>query len=125
MLHVPVPTSSTDQKTLSRLRTNAVHAGLEASAIDILVTNCSIYCPVPSMATTLVNAFGMRDDVEAYHLGGMGCSMGVVGLNLVRDLLVVSLGIKRCGVSELGWVRAMAHGSVSRLAAGDLPGACY
>ncbi len=32
----------------------------------------------------------MRDDIEAYHLGGMGCSMGVVGLNLVRDLLLVS-----------------------------------
>lgn len=42
------------------------------------------------MAAMLVNAFAMRDDVEAYHLGGMGCSMGVVGLNLVRDLLAVS-----------------------------------
>ncbi|KAI8476033.1 MAG: FAE1/Type III polyketide synthase-like protein-domain-containing protein [Monoraphidium minutum] len=66
--------------------------GMEAHQIDILVTNCSIFCPVPSMASTLVNMFGMRDDVQArargaYHLGGMGCSMGVVGLNLVRDLL--------------------------------------
>lgn len=44
------------------------------------------------MASMLVNMFGLREDVQAYHLGGMGCSMGVVGLNLVRDLLAVGCG---------------------------------
>jgi hypothetical protein len=46
------------------------HAGLEPRQIDILVTNCSIYCPTPSMAAMLVNTFGMRDDIQAYHLVG-------------------------------------------------------
>jgi 3-ketoacyl-CoA synthase len=57
--------------------------------IDIVVTLCSIYCPTPSMASMLVNKFNMRSDVQSYHLGGMGCSNGVIAINLVRDLLRV------------------------------------
>jgi 3-ketoacyl-CoA synthase len=62
-------------------------AGLAPKDIDILITNCSIYCPTPSISSMIVNTFKMREDIEAYHLGGMGCSMGVVGLSLVRDML--------------------------------------
>ena len=29
---------------------------------------------------------------QAYHLGGMGCSNGVVGINMIRDLLQVDRG---------------------------------
>lgn len=36
----------------------------------------------------VINMFKMREDIQAYHMGGMGCAMGVLGLNLVRDLLV-------------------------------------
>lgn len=31
----------------------------------------------------------MRSDIQSYHLGGMGCSNGVVAINLVRDMLIV------------------------------------
>ncbi|KAG2499530.1 hypothetical protein HYH03_002476 [Edaphochlamys debaryana] len=61
--------------------------GLRPSDIDILVTTCSIYCPTPSLASLLVNAFGMRPDVQSYSLGGMGCANGVVAVNLLADLL--------------------------------------
>jgi hypothetical protein len=81
---------------------NPLAPGLEPTQIDILVTNCSIYCPVPSMTSMLINMFGMREDVQAYHLGGMGCSMGVVGLNLVRDLLAVSGGPAAAGPAWRG-----------------------
>ena len=37
----------------------------------------------------LVNHFKMRNDIQAYHLGGMGCANGVIGLNMVSDLLKV------------------------------------
>jgi len=37
----------------------------------------------------LINKFKFRRDVEAYHLGGMGCSIGVVAVGLVRDMLKV------------------------------------
>jgi len=55
------------------------------------VTACSIYCPTPSLSAMLVNKFGMRDDVISYSLGGMGCSSGVLGLQLAADLLQVRL----------------------------------
>jgi len=62
-------------------------AGLQPRDIDILVTTCSVFCPTPSMASMVVNAFKMRSDIQSYHLGGMGCSNGVVAVNLVQDLL--------------------------------------
>ena len=61
--------------------------GIKATDVDILITCCSIFCPTPSMSAAIVNHFKMRPDVHSYHLGGMGCSMGVVSVNLVRDLL--------------------------------------
>ncbi|WIA41915.1 hypothetical protein OEZ86_009230 [Tetradesmus obliquus] len=61
--------------------------GLQATDIDILITNTSIYCPTPSIASMVINMFKLREDVQAYHMGGMGCAFGVVGLNLVRDML--------------------------------------
>jgi len=66
-----------------------VDAGHRPQDIDILVTNCSIYCPTPSLASMLVNHFKMRQDVQTYHLGGMGCGNGVMALGLIRDLLQV------------------------------------
>jgi 3-ketoacyl-CoA synthase len=64
-------------------------AGIRPEEIDILVTNCSIYCPTPSLASMLVNKFKLRNDVQSYHLGGMGCGNGVMALGLLKDLLQV------------------------------------
>jgi hypothetical protein len=55
----------------------------------VLVTNCSIYCPTPSLCSMLVNHFKFRQDVQSYHLGGMGCGNGVMAFSLLRDLLQV------------------------------------
>jgi 3-ketoacyl-CoA synthase len=37
----------------------------------------------------IVNHFGMRQDIQSYSLGGMGCGTGVIGVKLVDDLLKV------------------------------------
>jgi predicted naringenin-chalcone synthase len=66
--------------------------GLKPTDIDILLTNSSIYCPTPSLASMVINMYGMREDVQAYHMGGMGCAMGVLGLNLARDMLIAHPG---------------------------------
>jgi hypothetical protein len=81
-------------------------AGIRPEQIDILITNCSIFCPTPSLASMLVNKFKLRKDVEAYHLGGMGCAVGVVAVGLVRDMLAVSgrLGGEGGGGGEGAWV---------------------
>jgi hypothetical protein len=65
------------------------YPGLQAKDVDILVSTCSIFCPTPSLGSMIVNHFGMRTDVQSYHLGGMGCSNGVVAVNLIQDLLKV------------------------------------
>jgi hypothetical protein len=41
-------------------------AGLSPTDIDILITNCSIYCPTPSIASMVINQFKMREDIEAW-----------------------------------------------------------
>ncbi|KAK4438287.1 3-ketoacyl-CoA synthase 7 [Sesamum alatum] len=57
--------------------------------IDILVTNCSIFCPTPSIAAMIINKFGLRSNVKSVSLSGMGCSAGLVAVGLAKDLLRV------------------------------------
>lgn len=59
--------------------------------IDILITNCSLYCPTPSLSAHIVNKFKMRSNVITYSLGGMGCSAGVIAISLAKELLQVCL----------------------------------
>jgi hypothetical protein len=58
--------------------------------VGILVVTCSLFCPVPSLASRVVNRYKLREDIEAYSLGGMGCSTGVLSISLCRDLLKVN-----------------------------------
>ncbi|KAK6136498.1 hypothetical protein DH2020_029734 [Rehmannia glutinosa] len=57
--------------------------------IDILVTNCSIYCPTPSITAMIINKFRFRSNVKSVSLSGMGCSAGLVAVSLAKDLLRV------------------------------------
>jgi len=61
--------------------------GVKPEAIDILVVNCSLFCPTPSLASLIVNKYKMRQDIQSYNLGGMGCSAGVISIHLAKDLL--------------------------------------
>ncbi|CAK9264599.1 unnamed protein product [Sphagnum jensenii] len=58
--------------------------------VGILVVTCSLFCPVPSLSSRVVNRYKLREDIEAYSLGGMGCSSGVLSISLCRDLLKVN-----------------------------------
>lgn len=59
--------------------------------IDILIVNCSLFNPTPSLTAMIVNHFKMRSDVNSYNLGGMGCSAGVIAVGLAKELLQVTL----------------------------------
>lgn len=61
--------------------------GFRARDVDVLVTNCSLFCPTPSLAAMVIHRFGMRSDVDAYNLGGMGCSAGLLATSLAAKLL--------------------------------------
>ncbi|KAL9321484.1 hypothetical protein ACSQ67_013323 [Phaseolus vulgaris] len=57
--------------------------------IDILVSNCSLFCPTPSIASMIINKFGFRSNIKSVNLSGMGCSAGLLSINLAKDLLKV------------------------------------
>ncbi|XP_074574572.1 putative 3-ketoacyl-CoA synthase 20 [Curcuma longa] len=63
--------------------------GLAARDVGIVVTNCSVYTPTPSYAAMIVNRYKMRSDVVSYNLAGMGCSAGLIAIDLVKHLLQV------------------------------------
>ncbi|KAL8520962.1 hypothetical protein ACS0TY_011492 [Phlomoides rotata] len=62
---------------------------LDPRNIDIIVTNCSIFCPTPSITAMIINKFGFRSDVKSVSLSGMGCSASIVAIGLAKDLLRV------------------------------------
>lgn len=63
--------------------------GSRALQIDILVVNCSLFNPTPSLSAMIINHFKMRSNIVSYNLAGMGCSAGVIAINLAKELLQV------------------------------------
>jgi len=61
--------------------------GTKPSQIGIVIVNCSLFCPTPSLSAMLVNKFGMATDILSYNLGGMGCSAGPISIDLAKRLL--------------------------------------
>lgn len=62
---------------------------INPKSIDILVTNCTLFCPTPSLSAMIVNKFGFRSNIKSISLSGMGCSAGILSISLVKDLLKV------------------------------------
>uniref|UniRef100_A0ACD5VI57 Uncharacterized protein n=1 Tax=Avena sativa TaxID=4498 RepID=A0ACD5VI57_AVESA len=58
--------------------------------IDIVVVNCSLFCPIPSLVDMIVSKYKLRSDIRSVHLAGMGCSAGLIAVGLARNLLQVA-----------------------------------
>lgn len=59
--------------------------------VDILIVNCSLFNPTPSLSAMIVNHFKFKSNVITYNLSGMGCSAGVIAVSLARELLQVTI----------------------------------
>lgn len=62
-------------------------ANVKPREIDVLIINCSLFSPTPSLCAMVVSKFGMRSDVETYNLSGMGCSASLISVDLAKKLL--------------------------------------
>lgn len=67
--------------------------GVAAKEIGILVVNCSLFCQSPSLSAIIVNHYGLRGNVMSYSLGGMGCSAGIISIDLAKQLLQVRTSV--------------------------------
>lgn len=63
--------------------------GLKPKDIDILIVNCSLFSPTPSLSAMVVNKYKLRSNIKSFNLSGMGCSAGLISIDLARDLLQV------------------------------------
>ncbi|KZV17110.1 3-ketoacyl-CoA synthase 6 [Dorcoceras hygrometricum] len=61
--------------------------GIQPKDVDILILNCSLFSPTPSLSAMVVNKYKMRSNIKSYNLSGMGCSAGLISLDLAKDLL--------------------------------------
>ncbi|GMH00378.1 hypothetical protein Nepgr_002217 [Nepenthes gracilis] len=61
--------------------------GVRPEEIDILIVNCSLFNPTPSLSSMIVNHYKLKPAIKSFNLGGMGCSAGLISIDLAKHLL--------------------------------------
>ncbi|KAL2227177.1 UNVERIFIED_CONTAM: 3-ketoacyl-CoA synthase 5 [Sesamum indicum] len=54
--------------------------------IDILIVNCSGFCPAPSLSSIIVNKYSMREDIRSFTISGMGCSASALAIDMAQNI---------------------------------------
>lgn len=55
--------------------------------IRILVVNCGVLNTTPSLSSMVINHYKLKHNINSFNLGGMGCSAGIIAIDLAKDLL--------------------------------------
>ncbi|CAA7019892.1 unnamed protein product [Microthlaspi erraticum] len=79
----------TEQVIVGALEKLFENTKVNPKEIGILVVNSSMFNPTPSLSAMVVNVFKLRSNIRSFNLGGMGCSAGVIAIDLAKDLLQV------------------------------------
>ncbi|OWM67973.1 hypothetical protein CDL15_Pgr017541 [Punica granatum] len=90
----PTPTLEAARREAEMVISSALDSlfkqtGLKAKDIDILIVNCSLFSPTPSLSAMVVNKYKLRSNIKSFNLSGMGCSAGLISISLAQDLLEV------------------------------------
>ncbi|WOH16182.1 hypothetical protein DCAR_0935731 [Daucus carota subsp. sativus] len=84
---------------------------LKVNDIGILVLNCSMFSPTPSLSSAIVNRYKLRSNILSYNLGGMGCSAGMISIDLAKHLLQMQPNcyalVINVECSNQNWYRSM------------------
>ncbi|KQJ96727.1 3-ketoacyl-CoA synthase 11 [Brachypodium distachyon] len=64
-------------------------AAVAPEDVGVLIFNSSLLSPTPSFTSLIVNRYRFRHDVVAHNLSGMGCSAGIIAIDLAKRLLQV------------------------------------
>ncbi|KAK4718582.1 hypothetical protein R3W88_016920 [Solanum pinnatisectum] len=60
---------------------------VKAREIGIVIVNIGLYNPTPSLSSMIVNHYKLGSDVLTYNISGMGCSAGLISIDLANRLL--------------------------------------
>ncbi|KAF0912928.1 hypothetical protein E2562_019496 [Oryza meyeriana var. granulata] len=63
--------------------------GVRPEDIGVVIVNSSLFSPTPSFTSLVVNRYRLRHDVINHNLSGMGCSAGIIAIDLAKHLLQV------------------------------------
>jgi len=103
----PKRTLSEARKEAEMLMFGAIDGVLEKRGVNpknirILVVNCSLFNPPPSLTSVAVNRYKLRENVKSYSLAGMGCSAGPISVDLAQQLLQVGVLSNLCLLQMYG-----------------------
>ncbi|KAE8672848.1 3-ketoacyl-CoA synthase 9 [Hibiscus syriacus] len=90
----PRPTMASAREEVEQVMFGALdklfaNTNVKPRDIGILVVNCSLFNPTPSLSAMIINKYKMRGNIRSFNLGGMGCSAGVISIDLAKDMLQV------------------------------------
>ncbi|KAK4729691.1 hypothetical protein R3W88_022679 [Solanum pinnatisectum] len=60
---------------------------VKADEIGIVIVNIGVHNPTPSLSSMIVNRYKLGVNVLTYNISGMGCSAGLISIDLANRLL--------------------------------------
>lgn len=60
---------------------------IDPHRITMLIVTCGSFSPSPSLSSLIVNHYNLSPQIKTYNLSGMGCSSGIIAIDLAAKIL--------------------------------------